>query len=122
MDIAYGYEENDTKTDAAAVRELTNLAARYPDRLSFTRRKSTHAKVLFYDDVWVTTSFNWLSFKGNPKRAPTAWTKDASSATIVTTASLKSAIKAIGESVELRLRVADVEIRFPGGEALSARG
>lgn len=68
MDIAYGYEENDTKTDPASVRKLTNLADRYRDKLSFTRLKSTHAKVLVYDDVWVTTSFNWLSFKGDPER------------------------------------------------------
>ncbi|MBW8764573.1 MAG: hypothetical protein JF592_18670 [Microbacterium sp.] len=68
VDIAYGYEENDTKTDPAAVRKLTNLAARYQDKLSFTRLKSTHAKVLIYDDVWVITSFNWLSFKGDPER------------------------------------------------------
>lgn len=68
VDIAYGYEENDTKTDPASVRKLTNLADRYRDKLSFTRLKSTHAKVLVYDDVWVTTSFNWLSFKGDPER------------------------------------------------------
>jgi hypothetical protein len=69
VNIAYGYEENDTKTDPASVRKLTNLAGRYRDKLSFTRLKSTHAKVLVYDDVWVTTSFNWLSFKGDPERA-----------------------------------------------------
>ncbi|MEU8618794.1 hypothetical protein [Streptomyces sp. NPDC048623] len=68
IDIAYGYEENDTKTDPAAVRKLNNLAARYEDKFTFTRLKSTHAKVLVYDDVWVTTSFNWLSFKGDPDR------------------------------------------------------
>ncbi|MEU2978668.1 hypothetical protein ABZ678_17090 [Streptomyces hirsutus] len=68
VDIAYGYEENDTKTDPAAVRKLNNLAARYPDKFAFTRLKSTHAKILVYDDAWVTTSFNWLSFRGDPDR------------------------------------------------------
>ncbi|MEV6131981.1 hypothetical protein AB0M05_35215 [Streptomyces violaceusniger] len=68
IDIAYGYEEDDTKTDPAAVRKLTNLADRYKDKFTFTRLKSTHAKILVYDDVWVTTSFNWLSFKGDPDR------------------------------------------------------
>ncbi|GAB2766454.1 hypothetical protein [Streptomyces bullii] len=68
VDIAYGYEDNDTKTDPAAVRKLNNLAARHQDKFTFTRLKSTHAKVLVYDDVWVTTSFNWLSFKGDPDR------------------------------------------------------
>lgn len=68
VDIAYGYEENDTKTDQAALRKLTNLATRYKNKLTFTRLKATHAKVLLYDNVWVTTSFNWLSFKGDPDR------------------------------------------------------
>ncbi|MER6609105.1 hypothetical protein ABT282_25120 [Streptomyces sp. NPDC000927] len=68
VDIAYGYEDNDRKTDPDAVRRLTNLAARYPDKFTFTRLKSTHAKVLVYDNVWVTTSFNWLSFAGDPDR------------------------------------------------------
>ncbi|MFJ8641920.1 phospholipase D-like domain-containing protein [Streptomyces sp. NPDC093610] len=66
--IAYGYQDNDTKTDPAAVRKLENLAARYTDKFTFTRLKSTHAKVLVFDDVWITTSFNWLSFKGDPDR------------------------------------------------------
>ncbi|GAA0682356.1 hypothetical protein GCM10010193_40120 [Kitasatospora atroaurantiaca] len=66
--IAYGYGENDTKSDPAAVRRLENLAARYPDRFIFARLKSTHAKVLVFDDVWVTTSFNWLSFRGDRDR------------------------------------------------------
>ncbi|WP_432164597.1 phospholipase D-like domain-containing protein [Streptomyces sp. bgisy031] len=68
IDIAYGYEDNDAKTDPAAVRKLENLAARHREKLTFTRLKSSHAKVLVYDDVWVTTSFNWLSFKGDPDR------------------------------------------------------
>ncbi|KOT91050.1 hypothetical protein ADK86_23985 [Streptomyces sp. NRRL F-5755] len=66
--IAYGYEDNDTKTDPVAVRKLTNLADRYHGKFTFTRLKSSHAKVLVYDDVWVTTSFNWLSFRGDPER------------------------------------------------------
>ncbi|WP_327319614.1 nucleotide-binding protein [Streptomyces sp. NBC_01235] len=54
--------------DPVAVRKLTNLANRYRDKVTFTRLKSTHAKGLVHDDVWVTTSFNWLSFKGDPDR------------------------------------------------------
>ncbi|MGW4891024.1 phospholipase D-like domain-containing protein [Kitasatospora sp. NPDC004240] len=68
VNIAYGYEENDTKSDPIAIRRLENLAARYPDKFEFSRLKSTHAKVLVFDDVWVTTSFNWLSFKGDRNR------------------------------------------------------
>ncbi|MFI5705171.1 phospholipase D-like domain-containing protein [Streptomyces xanthochromogenes] len=66
--IAYGYEQNDTKTDPVAVRKLENLATRYSDKFTFTRLKSTHAKILIFDDTWITTSFNWLSFKGDPHR------------------------------------------------------
>ncbi|MER5985601.1 phospholipase D-like domain-containing protein [Streptomyces sp. NPDC001787] len=66
--IAYGYDDSDAKTDQGAVRKLTNLAARYPAKFTFSRLKSTHAKVLVYDDVWVTTSFNWLSFQGDRDR------------------------------------------------------
>ncbi|MFC8274302.1 hypothetical protein ACFUJR_17585 [Streptomyces sp. NPDC057271] len=69
VDIAYGYEENDTKSDPIAIRRLENLAARYPDKFVFSRLRSTHAKVLVFDDVWVTTSFNWLSFRGDRNRS-----------------------------------------------------
>lgn len=30
--------------------------------------KSTHAKILIFDDVWISTSFNWLSFRGDRDR------------------------------------------------------
>jgi hypothetical protein len=32
------------------------------------RLPNTHAKILIYDDVYITSSFNWLSFKGDPSR------------------------------------------------------
>ncbi|MEV7928587.1 phospholipase D-like domain-containing protein [Kitasatospora sp. NPDC088779] len=66
--IAYGYEENDTKTDPTAVRKLENLAHRYPAKLTVARLKATHAKILIFDDTWIATSFNWLSFRGDPDR------------------------------------------------------
>ncbi|MFE6522639.1 phospholipase D-like domain-containing protein [Streptomyces sp. NPDC057794] len=66
--IAYGYTLNDPKNDRDAVRKLENLASRYKERFTFTQVKSTHAKVLLYDDVWITTSFNWLSFEGDRDR------------------------------------------------------
>nr|BFD89238.1 hypothetical protein KitaXyl93_05980 [Kitasatospora sp. Xyl93] len=66
--IAYGYQDNDTKTDPAAVRKLENLAHRYPAKLTVARLKSTHAKILIFDDTWIATSFNWLSFRGDPDR------------------------------------------------------
>lgn len=66
--IAYGYEDNDTKSDPVAIQRLQNLADRYPGKFAFCRLKSTHAKVLVFDETWVTTSFNWLSFKGDRNR------------------------------------------------------
>ncbi|WP_435210375.1 phospholipase D-like domain-containing protein [Streptomyces sp. bgisy034] len=68
VDIAYGYDDSENRTDPNAIRRLNNLAARYPEKLHVARLKSNHAKILFFDDAWVTTSFNWLSFKGDPDR------------------------------------------------------
>lgn len=62
--IAHGYSDEDDKSDADAVRKLENLAKRYPERFTFSRLKSTHAKILIFDDTWIATSFNWLSFRG----------------------------------------------------------
>jgi hypothetical protein len=68
VDIAYGYDDSENRTDPNAIRRLNNLAVRYPEKLHIVRLKSNHAKILLYDDAWVTTSFNWLSFKGDPDR------------------------------------------------------
>ncbi|MFI9786087.1 hypothetical protein ACIHEI_21700 [Kitasatospora sp. NPDC051984] len=68
VDIAYGYSSDESESDHDAIRRLTNLADRYPQHFHFSRLKSTHAKVLLFDDVWITTSFNWLSFKGDRNR------------------------------------------------------
>jgi hypothetical protein len=32
------------------------------------RLENSHAKILIFDDVWINTSFNWLSFRGDPNR------------------------------------------------------
>ncbi|MFL6163854.1 MAG: hypothetical protein ACJ74U_16745 [Jatrophihabitantaceae bacterium] len=66
--IAHGYGDDDSGSDESAVRRLRNLAARFPQKFSFVRVKNTHAKILIYDDSWVSTSFNWLSFRGDPER------------------------------------------------------
>lgn len=65
--IGHGYGPDDSGSDDFALRKLTNLAARY-DRLRIVRLQNTHAKILIFDDQWITTSFNWLSFKGDPNR------------------------------------------------------
>lgn len=65
--IAHGYGDDDSGSDPAALRRLLNLANRY-ETFSVVRLKNTHAKILIFDDQWVSTSFNWLSFRGDPDR------------------------------------------------------
>ncbi|MFE4833948.1 hypothetical protein ACFRAU_04605 [Arthrobacter sp. NPDC056691] len=65
--IGHGYGHDDSGSDDFALRKLNNLAARF-DKLRVVRLENTHAKILIYDNLWVTTSFNWLSFKGDPDR------------------------------------------------------
>lgn len=66
--IAHGYGPDDRGSDESAVRSLTNMQERFPDHLDLARLENTHAKILVWDDSWVLTSFNWLSFKGDPAR------------------------------------------------------
>ncbi|GAB3619077.1 hypothetical protein GCM10027417_03370 [Glutamicibacter endophyticus] len=63
--IAWGYEDQ-PKVDES----LTALhsAARRSKQLAVVRLQNTHAKVLVGDDFYVTTSFNWLSFRGDRSR------------------------------------------------------
>lgn len=65
--IAHGYGDDDSGSDKFALKRLTNLAGRY-NNFQFTRLANTHAKILIFDDNWVSTSFNWLSFRGDPER------------------------------------------------------
>lgn len=68
VDIAYGIGDTDDDCDPRALGRLRNLADRFPDRFRFSRLRNTHAKILISDDIWINTSFNWLSFKGDPNR------------------------------------------------------
>lgn len=70
--IGYGIKERPTENapvqDEAAVIRLTEMSAKFPN-LSFKRLGNTHAKVLIKDrDFAAITSFNWLSFAGDPNR------------------------------------------------------
>jgi hypothetical protein len=65
--IGHGYGPDDSGSDEFALRKLNNLAKRY-EKLRVVRLQNTHAKILIADNVWVTTSFNWLSFRGDPNR------------------------------------------------------
>lgn len=65
--IAHGYGDDDDGSDDFALTRLKNLATRY-DKFTFARLKNTHAKILIFDGHWISTSFNWLSFRGDPER------------------------------------------------------
>lgn len=70
--IGHGITPNPTKNarsaDAGAKNELQKLASTY-NNLRFVRIGNTHAKVLIKDSAFAAiTSFNWLSFRGDPNR------------------------------------------------------
>lgn len=67
--IGYGIGPDDHDCDEWALRKLHNLAKRFEDKpFHFVRLKNTHAKILIYDGIWINTSFNWMSFRGDPDR------------------------------------------------------
>ncbi|GAA2933676.1 hypothetical protein GCM10010458_16250 [Microbacterium luteolum] len=67
VQIGYGIGLDGAGTDQAAVDKLNVLARTYLN-FNFVRLPNTHAKILIYDDLYITSSFNWLSFRGDPKR------------------------------------------------------
>ncbi|WP_406362831.1 hypothetical protein [Streptomyces sp. NBC_01579] len=66
--IGHGIGSDDRGSDEWVLHKLRNLAQRYENRFHFVRLNNTHAKILIYDGIWINTSFNWLSFKGDPNR------------------------------------------------------
>lgn len=66
--IAYGIGNDDHGSDERALARLRNLADRFRDEFTFVRLKNSHAKILISDGTWINTSFNWLSFRGDPDR------------------------------------------------------
>ncbi|GAB4284348.1 MAG: hypothetical protein Fur0025_15050 [Oscillatoriaceae cyanobacterium] len=71
--IGYGLgedkDENKSKWDREAEEKLQRLAQKYQQNFWLERLGDTHAKILISDSQFaVTTSFNWLSFKGSPDR------------------------------------------------------
>lgn len=69
--IAYGISRKDkgaNDQDMNAEKLLKKLSDKYAN-FQLKRKGNTHAKVLIKDsDFFVTTSFNWLSFRGDPKQ------------------------------------------------------
>ncbi len=70
--IGYGLGEKDknsSQKDIQAENELQKLASKYSKSFILKRLGDTHAKILISDTKFaVTSSFNWLSFKGDPDR------------------------------------------------------
>lgn len=65
--IAYGIGIRNDDSDAIAIKALEGL--RSHGEILLVRLGNTHAKVLIKDRDWVViTSFNWLSFRGDPHR------------------------------------------------------
>lgn len=61
-------DESEEKTDKGALTALQRLMQAY-DNLWISRFGDTHAKVLLSDCRFaIVTSFNWLSFRGDPNR------------------------------------------------------
>ncbi|MEV7063298.1 phospholipase D-like domain-containing protein [Streptomyces collinus] len=72
VEVVIGYGIGDDKTarerDRQAEHQLERLAAEFANFV-FTRLGDTHAKILISDDSYaIVTSFNWLSFRGDPNR------------------------------------------------------
>lgn len=65
--IGYGFDRDDGKSSEHAIKSLETLAERYPN-VVVGDLASTHAKVLLWDQNQITTSFNWLSFRGDRDR------------------------------------------------------
>lgn len=62
-------DQPDKDIDPAVKEEFDRIAKRYPYTFRPQRLGTTHSKVLVLDRTFVIhTSFNWLSFKGDPKR------------------------------------------------------
>jgi hypothetical protein len=67
--IAWGVgDESEEKSDKSALEALQRLMLRY-ETFWISRLGDTHAKVLVSDRKYaIVTSFNWLSFRGDPNR------------------------------------------------------
>jgi hypothetical protein len=75
VDIVFGYkrqkDQNNNEyrgSSKNALQKLQALMKRYPQKMAIHELDDTHAKIMLFDDVVIKTSFNWLSFKGDPKR------------------------------------------------------
>ncbi len=65
--IVYGLGHADSHLDSAAIARLETLAGRH-DNLILIHSTESHPNILVFDDTWVNSSFNWLSYRGTATR------------------------------------------------------
>lgn len=65
--IAYGLGHSDSHLDPAVITRLETLARRF-DNLTLIHLTERHPGILVFDDAWVNSSFNWLSYRGTATR------------------------------------------------------
>jgi len=63
--IGYGLGQNPAHSDDNALSRLCALARRYP-RLKLACVPDPHPNLLIFDDTWVNSGFEWLSFRDQP--------------------------------------------------------
>jgi hypothetical protein len=63
--IGYGNDAVGHVAGKAAIDRLMSLVDRFKNRLTFARFTDIVDNVLIYDDTWIPSSFNWLSYRGN---------------------------------------------------------
>jgi hypothetical protein len=65
--IGYGLGRDAAHSDNNALSRLRALARRYP-RLALAHIPNPQPNVLIFDDTWVNSGFDWLSFRDQPTR------------------------------------------------------
>ena len=63
VDIIFGIKD-DQRSSPEAIKRLCSIAKLFPN-FRFYRHDNNHSKILISDDIVITTSFNWLSFRGD---------------------------------------------------------
>ncbi|MFF1873008.1 hypothetical protein [Kitasatospora herbaricolor] len=66
--IAYGLGHSESHVDPAAIARLETLDRRF-DNLTLVRLTDHHPGILVFDDTWVNSNFNWLSYRGTATRS-----------------------------------------------------
>jgi hypothetical protein len=63
--IGYGLGQDPAQSDSTALSRLRGLARRYP-RLTVAYVADAPPNILIFDDTWVNSAFDWLSFRDQP--------------------------------------------------------